>query len=80
MHGQTPLSLAAGFAYDGAVKWLLEFNADVETKQKYGQTPLWLAAREGYEGIVRLLLGAKADVSRRMYRLDPVVIRDRWRA
>ena len=41
--------------HEAVVRLLLEFKADVDTKDNNGETALYWAARSGHEAVVRLL-------------------------
>ena len=58
MHGQTPLSYAAGSGCREVVCLLLQRgDVDPDLSDSYGRTPLSYAAVSGREGVVKLLLG-----------------------
>lgn len=59
---ESPLYLAAVNNRLDTVKILLDFNANIESRDRNRQTPLMAAARNGYDAIVGLLLDKKAKV------------------
>ncbi|KAL1526084.1 hypothetical protein AB1Y20_020901 [Prymnesium parvum] len=61
----SPLHLAAMNGHEGAVRLLLQNNADLEARDNDGFSPLHLAAMNGHEGVVRLLLENNADTAAR---------------
>ncbi|KAL1496537.1 hypothetical protein AB1Y20_014143 [Prymnesium parvum] len=63
--GLSPLHCAAYNGHEGAVRLLLENNADFAARENLGYSPLNLAARNGHEGVVRLLLENNADIAAR---------------
>ena len=51
---QTPLSLAAWYGHEAAVKLLLATGkVDINSKNSNGSTPLSLAAGHGHEAVVK---------------------------
>lgn len=63
--GRTPLSWAAGGAFQAVVKLLLETGkADINSKDNNGMTPLGWAAERGDEKVVQMLLETgKVDIN-----------------
>ncbi|KAL1503418.1 hypothetical protein AB1Y20_011908 [Prymnesium parvum] len=51
--------------HEGAVRLLLENNADIAARDNAGNSLLHLAAMNGHEGAVRLLLENNADTAAR---------------
>ncbi|KAL1498891.1 hypothetical protein AB1Y20_013414 [Prymnesium parvum] len=64
-NGASPLHWAAMNGHEGAVRLLLEKNADTAAKNNDGASPLHCAAGYGHEGAVRLLLENNADTAAR---------------
>jgi len=62
--GQTPLCHAVERGHAGAVRLLLEAEAEVNVRTPFaGEVPVHLAVRFGHEEILGLLLRAKADAT-----------------
>ena len=62
-NGWTPLHKAAENNKIIAVKTLLDFHADINSKAAPGYTPLHLAAKQGHTEIVDILIKRGADVN-----------------
>lgn len=62
-YGKTPLSIAASFGSNNALRELLRHNPDINLPNKDGWTPLKKAADHGLLESVQLLLNAGADVN-----------------
>lgn len=61
--GHMSLRTVASKGYEGSVKFLLAYGANVEFKDHDdGTTPLWAAAQGGYSNCVELLLNHGADI------------------
>ena len=58
---RSALSVAAESGRAGAVRWLIEKEADVDQRDSEDRTPLYLAAQNGHLDVVRALLKGKAD-------------------
>ncbi|TKY62876.1 Ankyrin-3 protein [Spatholobus suberectus] len=64
-NGDTLLHVATSRCRPDLVQLLLEFNADIEAKNRSGSTPLEAACSSGEELIVELLLAHKATTERK---------------